>query len=429
MEEQSSANRFIQIGSDQVALGMYIHALHCSWIHSPFWRTSFLLTEPEDLAKIRQSIPAVTIDLTKGRGPTKTAAAEAPESPPAQSVEAPMTPIVTSLRPRRTKPPTELERASTVSARAAAAIARLFEDALHGHTIRTSDLVPIVEDIADTTAKSAAAMIAATRLKDDGQYIYIHSVAVGTLMMSLARHLGLSEQDVRVAGMAGLLHDIGKLHVPATILDKPGRLNADEIMEIRRHPGLGHRILTDLSDLDPRVLEVCRHHHERMDGTGYPDGLKGDEISQIVRISAICDVYDAVTSIRPYKRAWSPHEALAQMLEWDGHFDPETLRAFIASLGIQPFAALVRLHSNRLGIVVREGESPTTPIVRTFFDIPSHALTAIEDVATVHDPILRAECGQYWFGERWATLQAEIEADPTVPEAPLLRAVGCEARG
>lgn len=424
MEEPSSTNRYIQIGSDQVALGMYIHALHCSWIHNPFWRKSFLLTEPGDLAKIRESVPAVTIDLTKGRGPTMIGTSDTPDSPLPSADETPTKPVVTALRPRRAKPPTELERASAVSARATAAVAQLFGEARLGRTIRTSDLVPIVEDIAETTAKSAAAMIAVTRLKDRDQYIYIHSVAVGTLMMNLARHLGLSEEDVHVAGMAGLLHDIGKMHINANVLDKPGRLTAEEMIEIRRHPGLGHKILVDMQDLDPRILDVCRHHHERMDGSGYPDGLRGDEISQFVRISSVCDVYDAVTSIRPYKRAWSPHEALAQMLEWDGHFDPETLRAFISNLGIQPFAALVRLRSNRLGIVVREGESPTTPIVRTFFDIPSHAPTTIEDVATVHDPILRPERGDYWFGERWPALQAEIEAEPAVPEAPLQRAVG-----
>ena len=421
MEEPSASNRYVQIESHQVALGMYIHALHCSWIHNPFWRKSFLLTDPDDLAKIRESVPAVTIDLTRGRGPAMIAATDTPVSPP-PVIEVPVTPIVTTLRPRRAKPPTELERASAVSARATAAVAQLFGEARLGRTIRTSDLVPIVADIAETTATSAAAMIAVTRLKDREQYIYIHSVAVGTLMMNLARHLGLSEEDVHVAGMAGLLHDIGKMRIDADVLDKPGRLNAEEMIEIRRHPGLSHKILVDMQDLDPRILDVCRHHHERMDGAGYPDGLRGDEISQFVRISSVCDVYDAVTSIRPYKRAWSPHEALAQMLEWDGHFDPETLRAFIANLGIQPFAALVRLHSNRLGIVMREGDSPTSPIVRTFFDVPNNMPTTIEDVATVHDPILRAERGDYWFGERWPALQAQILAEPSVPNAPLKRA-------
>ncbi|MGO1305365.1 MAG: DUF3391 domain-containing protein, partial [Sphingomonas parapaucimobilis] len=196
MKEQPTTNRYLQIESQQVTLGMYIQALHCSWIHNPFWRKSFLLTEPDDLEKIRASVPSVTIDLTKGRGPVTIAAVDTPESSHAPVVEAITQPIVTTLRPRRAKPATEVERASAVSARAAAAVAQLFGEARLGRTIRTRDLVPIVEDIAETTAKSAAAMIAVTRLKDRDQYIYIHSVAVGTLMMNLARHLGLSEEDV-----------------------------------------------------------------------------------------------------------------------------------------------------------------------------------------------------------------------------------------
>jgi len=150
--------------------------------------------------------------------------------------------------------------------------------------------------------------------------------------------------------------------------------------------------------------------------------LKGEQLSLFVRISAVCDVYDAVTSIRSYKRAWSPHEALAQMIEWEGHFDADILRAFITSLGIQPFGELVRLHSNRLGIVVREGESPTTPIVRAFFDVPEQQTIPSEDVLTTQDPVLRVERGDYWFGDRWPSLQAEIMADIPIPDTPLRRA-------
>ncbi|WP_322965140.1 HD-GYP domain-containing protein [Sphingomonas fuzhouensis] len=407
MEDHSGTNRYIRIRGDQVELGMYVHAVHCPWLQNPFWSKSFLVTTRDDVAKIRESVPAVTIDLTKGRGLTLIGATTPVDVAPEPVVTEP---AVTPLRPRRAKPLTELERAGVVSAHAAAAIEQLFGEVRLGRSIQTSDLLPIVETIKEAIAKSAAAMIAVTRLKEQDQYIYIHSVAVCTLMMSLARQLGLSEEAVHVAGMAGLLHDIGKLHIPVAILNKPGRLTAEEMQIIRRHPGLGHDILAGMADLDPRILDVCRHHHERMDGAGYPDGLKGDEISQFVRISSVCDVYDALTSIRPYKRAWSPHEALAQMQEWEGHFDPDMVRAFIATLFIQPFAALVRLQSNRLGIVVREGANPTTPIVRTFFHIPDQSPIRIEDVATANDPIIRAERGDYWFGDRWPTLRAEILA-------------------
>lgn len=400
---------------------MYIHALHSGWLENPFWRKSFLLIKQEDRDEIRTSIPHVTIDLTKGRGLTlhPAGANVAPQAPLIGTA-----PPIARIRPRRRRPPTALELASVTAERATEAVITLFSQARLGRVIRTADLSPIVEEIAQTTAPGAAAMIAVTRLKDKDRYTYIHSVAVGTLMIALGRHLGLSEEDVRVAGMAGLLHDIGKMQVDPQIVDKPGRLNPDELAEMRLHPSLGHSLLVDTEDLDPRILDVCRHHHEKMDGTGYPDGLKGDELSVFARISAVCDVYDAVTSIRSYKRAWSAHEALAQMLAWDGHLDPDILRAFIIGLGIQPLGALVRLHSNRLGIVSGEGDSPTSPIVRIFFDVHDQRMIPIHDVDTSLDPVLRSERGDYWFGDRWLAIQAEIMARSETPEPPLRRAAG-----
>jgi putative nucleotidyltransferase with HDIG domain len=426
MTKRPNKVRYVRIEGAQVELGMYVHTLHCSWLNSPFWRKSFLLTDLEDRAKIQDSVPHVTIDLTKGCGLKEPKAGNMGERTDPPAVEASPSPVPTSAptKVRRRKSPTEWELVGIVAERATAAVSRLYGEARLGRVIYAADLVPIVEEIAQTISKGSAAMVAVTRLRDRDHYTYIHSVAVATLMMGLARHLRWSEEDVRVAGMAGLLHDIGKMQVAAGIVEKPGRLDPEELAQMRQHPGIGHSILLDMEGLDPRILDVCRHHHERIDGAGYPDGLKGDELSPLVRLSAVCDVYDAVTSIRPYKRAWSPHEALAQMLEWDGHFDMEMVHALIASLGIQPLGALVRLTSNRLGIVVREGESPTKPVVRTFFDVPEQRILPAEEVATAHDAILRVERGEYWFGTHWPALQAEIMAQTEMPAPPHHRLAG-----
>ncbi len=419
MTDRSDPNRYLRIEGRQAELGMYIDALHCSWLDNPFWRTSFLLNDPRDRDQIHASVPHITIDLAKGRGLTLTAA----PAPIADEVPADDA-IVARIRPRRRKPPTEAELATAIADDAARTVSRLFGEARLGHSIHVPALAPVVEEIAQAIAKGSATMIAVTRLKEGDQYTYIHSVAVATLMMGLAQHLGLGKDDIRVAGMAGMLHDIGKMQVASSIVDKAGKLSISELAEMRQHPHWGYNVLRNVEDLDPRILDVCRHHHEKMDGTGYPDNLKGDQLSLFVRMSAICDVYDAVTSIRSYKRAWSPHEALARMTTWCGHFDTDLLRSFIASLGIQPYGALVRLHSNRLGLVVHEGATPQTPIVRTFFHIPDQQALPPEDVATATDPILRGERGDYWFGERWPDLYDEIMARTVEPEPPQWRQVG-----
>ncbi len=329
-------------------------------------------------------------------------------------------------RSRRRRPPSPLEAARATTERAVAGVTVLFGEARLGHAIRADQLLAIVDDLASAMMRDAGAMVTVTRMKDRDQYTYIHSVAVSALMMGLARQLDFGEEDVRVAGMAGLVHDIGKIQVPVAIVDKTGPLTPDELATMRRHPAMGHATLMELGGLDPRILDVCHAHHEKLDGSGYPNGLAGDALSVFARMAAICDVYDAVTSVRSYKRAWSPHDALAQMLEWHGHFDMAILHAFIASLDIQPLGALVRLRSNRLGVVVRDGETPATPVVRAFFDVPDHQHMRARDVRTEDDPIIRTERGEYWFGDRWPALHATLMEDLDV--CPMTRAEPMETR-
>jgi len=140
-------------------------------------------------------------------------------------------------------------------------------------------------------------------------------------MVSLARQLGLSEDLVREAGLAGLLHDVGKMTMPVEVLNKPGSLTDAEFVVMRSHPERGHALLLAAGSIPASALDVCLHHHEKYDGSGYPYRLQGEAISLFARMGAVCDVYDAITSNRPYKKAWNPAESLARMAQWTGHFD------------------------------------------------------------------------------------------------------------
>ena len=162
--------------------------------------------------------------------------------------------------------------------------------------------------------------------------------------------------------------------------------------------------------VSPIVRDICLHHHERMDGTGYPFGLTGDRLSVFARMAAICDVYDAITSKRPYKRGWSPAEALRDMGSWTGHFDERLFRRFVTAIGIYPLGALVRLRSNRLALVLsEERDRPDAPVVRSFFGVEQgHSLPVADGVAAGDDPILRMEAPEQWFAEDWATLSDRL---------------------
>ena len=134
----------------------------------------------------------------------------------------------------------------------------------------------------------------------------MHSVAVCALMIALGKQMGMSKAQVAEAGMAGLLHDLGKAVMPVDILNKPGKLTEDEFSIMKSHSVKGYEILLEGGQAKPSALDVTLHHHEKINGLGYPHNLVGENISVFARMAAICDVYDAITSSRPYKEGGSP---------------------------------------------------------------------------------------------------------------------------
>jgi len=374
-----------KVTSAEVCLGMYIHRFEGSWIDHPFWKARFLLQEQRDLQKIQDSaVTAVWIDIAKGLDcppqaecPPAVDPVPLPESFAAPGLAREVPAVAASVPVAGTTPgavlscPQEMAQASAVSAHAKQEVARLFQDVRLGQAIELSEVATVVEQISASVLRHPTALISLTRLRTADEYTYIHSVSVCALMTAVARQMELPADQVQLAGQAGLLHDVGKMRTPLEVLNKPGKLTEAEFAVMQRHPAEGVVLLRQWG-APAEVIDVCLHHHEKFDGSGYPQGLAGTQISLLSRIAAVCDVYDAISSTRPYKTAWSPAEAIRRMAEWKGHFDPRVFQAFVRTLGIYPIGSLVRLSNEQLAVVVEQHpDSLLTPQVRVFFSARS----------------------------------------------------------
>jgi len=409
-----------------VEIGMFVEAFEGSWFDHPFWRAGFLVETEEQLLRIRgASVAGLRIDESRSRSASKN---------PAPSLEAPersKAPLALAAKRRDAKPTfgaphrktarekpayrAECRRAKKLIGKAQGAVADMFEQARLGRAIEARQMVPLAQAVGRSIERDDKALINLVRLKEKDAYTYLHSVSVCALMMNFARHLGLDKAVVEDLGVAGLLHDLGKIAIADDILKKSGSLSECERHSVRGHPLAGHRLLESAASVPEAALEVCLRHHEKMDGGGYPGGLRGEALSLFARMGAICDVYDAVTSSRPYKDPWTPCEALTEMASWEGHFDPKLLERFADSLGIYPVGTLVRVSTGELGLVIGSGgDASENVVVRIFFDCDLLAECqpfelAISPAAENPRIIGRAEPG-FWRFSDWESLWHRVMA-------------------
>lgn len=390
-----------KINVRDVRSGMFVHEICGSWMDHPFWKKAFLLAENEDLKTLKTcGIQEIWIDTDKGLDVGADAVVSTDEEEKAK-VEAELSKIAKEpARVARIPLDDELDRARKLQAKSRAAVTSMFQEARMGNAIKVSEAGSLVDEISASITRNPEAFLNLSRLKTKDDYTYMHSIAVCALMIALGKQLGLAGAELKDAGLAGLLHDVGKMQIPEDVLNKPGKLTDEEFDIVKQHPRKGWELLQGSPDITAVALDVCLHHHERVDGTGYPERISGDSLTIFARMGAVCDVYDALTSNRCYKHGWEPAETIRKMAEWrNGHFDERIFQAFVKTIGIYPSGTLVRLKSGRLAIVIEQTEkSLLTPIVKSFFSTKSNEpfLPEMIDLSKSQESIVSAEDPLKW---------------------------------
>jgi putative nucleotidyltransferase with HDIG domain len=380
-EDVEAREQIVWVPISEVRLGMYVH---------PLSRESFLLSQIRSLDDLRSSgVKGLFVDMARSKPEPRRRTSSASVHPAFKS----------DTRAEA------FARAAKTLAIVKAPVARLLNEARLGCAVSNKEIGPIVAEITNSVAANPSAIISLARIRTKDGFTYAHSIAVCALMANLAQRMGMDRSSQEELAVAGLLHDVGKLMVPDEVLNKPGALTASELDVMRSHVLQGHEVLLRGSGIPQVALDVCLHHHEKIDGSGYPHRLVDHQISLAAKMGAVCDVYDAITSNRPYKEAWAPSECLADMFIWQGHFDQKVLSAFIKSVGIYPVGSLLRMSSGHLALVLDQHDGDLTrPLVRLFYAINERRRVPFSDIVAggdCQDGIVAKEDPRNWGFMDW----------------------------
>lgn len=346
----------IRLPIDELRTGMYVAELDRSWLETDFLFQGFTIESQGDIDRLRRCCKYVYINADRSAdAQAVTAAAHGIAGKPTTAPRPRGGLVAQVLRPLPGSTPfvQEVERAKDLRRQAKAHIFHMLEDARLGHSVDTAGAKRLVTGMVGSIMRNADALIWMTQLKNRDEYTAMHSFNVCVLTLSFGRHLEMDQNTLVEAGLGALMHDIGKIRVPLEILNKPGKLTDREFAEMKNHPAYGRKILLESKDVYPSTIDIAYSHHERMQGQGYPRGLKDEAIGMLARMVAIVDMYDAITSDRIYHKGRSAIDTLKMLYEWrSSSLDKRLVEEFIQCLGIYPVGTLVELSNLEVGVVV-----------------------------------------------------------------------------
>ena len=352
-----------RISIDQLKVGMKVEKLDRSWLATPFLRHRFTITSSEHIAQLHASgVQQLDVEADDTcQDPVSVVPALPAKTETSQ-------PIALDVEPEPSTVPfaEELPAARQVYTAAKLIIQQAMEDVRMGRALNMEAVSEVVGSMADSILRSPDALTSLTRLKQFDEYTFFHSVNTSALALSVGRHLGYEREPLLQLGTGMLLHDIGKTLIPLEILNKPGRYEADEFEIMKQHVLRGAEMLSNTTGLTDMYLKPTLEHHERVDGTGYPNRRSNKDLSQFGRIAAIVDIYDAVTSDRCYHKGKTPHDTLQLLYQLgiQGHVDGALVQQFVQVVGVYPVGSCVSLNTGETAIVKQfNHHAPIRPLV------------------------------------------------------------------
>jgi HD-GYP domain-containing protein (c-di-GMP phosphodiesterase class II) len=358
-----------KIKTNQLRPGMYIHDINCSWLEHPFFGRSMQIDDDEMVEKIvKYGIRDVYIDTDIGldldSAPTKEEADRELSEEICKIDEINFDDI------EHVSVGKEIFMAKKIRKEAMNTVQHVMNDIKMGAQINKEAVEDVVNDIIISMLRNPSALMSMGMLRNTDEYLYQHSISVCALMVSFGKLLGFDSKLLKEVGLGAMLHDIGTMRVPNKIICKQNGLTEEEYEQVKKHVIYGQDVLKETEGVTDMSIITAYQHHERMDGTGYPNGLKGDEISRPGKAIAIIDVYDALTTKRCYRHLIPPAEAIKMIYEWsETKFERELVQKFIKCIGIYPVGSLIRLESGLLGVVFDHStEDLLRPLVRIVYD-------------------------------------------------------------
>jgi cyclic di-GMP phosphodiesterase len=322
----------------ELQYGMYVSELDRPWTDTPFVFQGFVLQTEAQLEILKKFCKTVFVDEARS---------ELRDLPPLK----PFTPRYRVQVPVER----EVERVKIVHRDTRSTVREALRAVRANKTLDANSVEQAVTSMTESVLRNPDALMLFSRLREKGDYTHSHSLDTAVYMTSFGRFLQLPVESISLLGYVGLMQDVGKLRVPNEILTKRDRLTPEEFEQAKMHVNHSVDILRTTPGLPPELPELAALHHERHDGSGYPNGLKSADIGMIGSIAAIADTFDALTAQRPYAKAVSPSTALSMLYKWRGtFFDAALVEQFIRCIGIFPLGSVVELNSSEVGIVIAQ---------------------------------------------------------------------------